>query len=153
MNQGESDTIQTLLAGEGHLLELIFTGVPLTHVLDKICSALDHQVGNVASLVLLADDDEYYLHAVAQSAAHFGFYSFRSTGIFSPNGDLLGTFEMYCCVPRTPSSSESRLIERATRLAALAIQRSDYQQDSETFSWHSKGRMGSASRVGPPSRN
>jgi hypothetical protein len=130
LHQQGSDTMQTLLTGEGYLLELISTGAPLPTVLDKVCTAIDAQVRNVASLVLLPDDDEHYLHTIAQSAAHFEFSIFRSTGIFSRSGDLLGTFEMYCCFPRTPSPGEMKLIERATHLAALAIQRHNYTEDS-----------------------
>lgn len=145
--------MQTPLAGEDHLLELISTGAPLPQVFDNLCTSLDGQVGNVASLVFLPDDDEHYLHTVAQSAAHFGFYVFRSTGIFSRSGNLLGTLETYCCLPRTPTPRETRLIERATHIAALAIQRHDREEDSGSLSLHAKGAMGGKPPEGPPSKN
>lgn len=153
MYRQESDTRQTLLVGDGHLLKLISTGAPLPYVLDEICSALDVQVGNVVSLVLFLDDDEHFMHTIAQNAAQFGLSVFCSTAILSRSDELLGTFEMYCCFPRGPTPSESKLIERATHLAALAIQRHNHEQDSGSFSFHWKGVMGRSSRQGPPSKN
>jgi hypothetical protein len=149
----ESDIIQTPLVGEGHLVELISTGAPLTHVLDKLCTALDVQVGDVVSLVLFSDDDEHYVHTIAQKAAQFGLFLFCSTAILSLSEELLGTFEMYCCFPRSPNPSESKLIERATHLAALAIQCHNYEQDSESFSLHWKDAIERSSREGPSSKN
>jgi hypothetical protein len=50
LHRHESDTIQTLLTAEGYLLELIFTGAPLPAVLDRLCSAIDAQVGSWRNL-------------------------------------------------------------------------------------------------------
>jgi hypothetical protein len=151
LHRQESDTRQTLLIGDGHLLELIFTGAPLRYVLDKICTALDVQVGNVVSLVLFLDDDEHFMHTIAQNAAQFGLSVFCCTAILSRSDELLGTLEMYCCFPRGPTPSESKLIARATHLAALAIQRHNHEQDSASLSLHWNG--GEALRQGPPSKN
>jgi hypothetical protein len=149
----ESDTTQTLLTDEGRILDLISTGAPLAHMLDKICTALDLQVGNIVSLVLLPDDEEHTRQEIAQNAEHFGLFVFCCAAILSPSEELLGTFEVYCCFPRSPSASESRLIERAAQLAALAIQGHNHEQDSERFSFHWKGAMGRSHHEGPPSKN
>lgn len=149
----ESDPIQTLLVGEGSLLDLISTGAPLAHVLDKICTGLDLQVGNIVSLVLFSDDKEHTAQTIAQSAAHFGLSVFSCTAILSPSEELLGTFEVYCCFPRSPSPSESKLIERAAQLAALAIQGHNHEQDSGRFPFHRRGATGRNFREGPPSKN
>ncbi|HKM68014.1 MAG TPA: hypothetical protein VJX70_12675 [Candidatus Acidoferrum sp.] len=121
MFRRESKIIQTVLAGEGHLLDLISKGAPLPQVLDKVCTALDLQVGNVVSLVQFLDDEEHTLHTIAQSAAEFGLTAFSCSAILSPNGEFFGTIETYCCVPRKPTASENQLIKRAAHLAALAI--------------------------------
>ena len=114
--------MQTLLVGEGHLLELMASDASLPHVLGRICNALDVQVGNVVSLVLFSDDDEHFAHTIVQSAALCGLSVFSCTAILSLSGDLLGTFEVYCCFQRSPTSTEINLIEQAADLAALAIQ-------------------------------
>src|SRR6266480_3618649 len=49
-----------------------------------------------------------------------------STPIISSDGDVLGSFAMYCQEPRGPNSQETRLIEAATQVASIAIER---QQD------------------------
>lgn len=49
--------------------------------------------------------------------------SFCTEGVFAENDELLGSLEMYCCDPRSPSADELQLIERAKCLAALAIKR------------------------------
>jgi hypothetical protein len=117
------DKIQYLLRGEEQLLQSISAPTPLRGVLDRICSALDLQIGGVYSLISLPGDDPTDLAAIARVAEHFGLHSFCSASVFAENYELLGSLGMYCCVPRRPSPSESQLIERAACLAAIAISR------------------------------
>ncbi len=128
----ESDTIPTVLVGESRLLQLISTNAPLPEVLNKICAALDVQLGNVVSLVLSAEDNEHSLHHLADQAAQFGLHVFCCSAILSPQEQLLATFETYCCCARTPTLSEASLIQRACQIAALAIQRHEH----ELAPWH-----------------
>jgi hypothetical protein len=153
MYRQESDNAETLLAGEGQLLELIFEGAPLPQVLDKVCTALDVQVGNVVSLVLFPDDEEHTLHTIAQSAASFGLTAFSCTAILSPSEEFFGTLEIYCCFPRKPNLSESELIERAAHLAALAIQHYRHDVDAERCSLDWTGATCRSRCDGPPSAN
>jgi hypothetical protein len=153
MYRQESDNAQTLLAGEGQLLELISEGAPLPQVLDKVCTALDVQVGNVVSLVLFPDDKEHTLHTVAQSAAEFGLTPFSCTAILSPSEEFFGTLEIYCCFPRKPNLNESELIERAAHLASLAIQHYYHDVNTERCSLDWNGTMGGSPHEGPPSSN
>jgi len=153
MYRRESDNMQSLLAGEGLLLELIIAGAPLPEVLDTVCTALDVQVGNVVSVVLFPDDEEHTLHTFAQSAAAFGLSAFSCTTILSRNGEFLGTLEMYSCFLRGPTPSEKKLIERATHLAALVIQNHDDQVDAESVPLDSNGMLGGSPRERPPSSN
>jgi PAS domain S-box-containing protein len=46
-----------------------------------------------------------------------------STPIFSTHGDVLGTFAMYYREPRNPGQPDLELIERATQIAGIAIER------------------------------
>ena len=147
------DNIQTRLPAEDRLLELIFTDAPLAQVLNKLCTAFDLQVGNVVSLVLFPDDEEHAVHTIARSAVDFGLFVFCCAAIFSPDEELLGTFEAYSCLPRGPTPSECKIIERAVHLAALAIQRQHNRQGSGSFPFHSKGVMGRSPRNVPPSKN
>jgi hypothetical protein len=153
MYRQESDNVQTFFAGEGQLLELIVEGAPLQEVLDKLCTALDVQVGNVVSLVLFPEDQEHTLHTIAQRAATFGLSAFSCTAILSPNEEFFGTLEMYCCFTREPNPSESKLIERATHLAALAIQNYNHDVDAESRSLDWNGVAGRSTHEGPPSSN
>jgi hypothetical protein len=121
---------QYLLSAEEQLLQSISTGAPLPEVLNGICSALDCQIGNVVSLISLPGDDASDLAEIAMNAALFGLYTFCSEGVVAENNELLGSLEMYCSVPRSPSTSEFQLIERAKCLAAIAIkldQEADHQ--------------------------
>jgi len=115
------DKIQYLLSAEERLLQSVSTGAPLPEVLNEICNALDCQVGNVVSLISLPRDDASELAEIAINAALFGLYTFCSEGVFAENDELLGSLEMYCSVPRSPSASEFQWIERAKCLAAIAI--------------------------------
>jgi len=153
MYRQESDNMQTLFAGEGQLLELIVEGAPLQEVMDKLCTALDVQVGNVVSLILFPEDQEHTLHTVAQRAAKFGLSPFSCTAILSPSEEFFGTLEIYCCFRRKPDLSESKLIERAAHLAALAIQsyNHDVEADSRSLDWN--GAEGRSPHERPPSTN
>ena len=128
---------ETLLRGEKSILELISMGAPLPGVLNRLCAAIDLQIGNVVSVILPADNQE--LHAVTRKAVQFGLQVFWSGSIPLRNEDVLGSLQMYCCVSRPPTPFELQLIERVTHLAALAIQR---QNDEEVFERFSKDWTG-----------
>ncbi|HLM82476.1 MAG TPA: PAS domain S-box protein [Terriglobales bacterium] len=57
-------------------------------------------------------------------AAEHGLRACWSTPFFSRQGQVLGTFAMYYRTPRAPSSTETELVETATRLASIAVERS-----------------------------
>jgi hypothetical protein len=115
------DKIHYLLGAEEQLLQSISARAPLPEILNGICSALDCQIGNVVSLISLLGDEATDLAETARIAALFGLYSFCSAGVVAENGELLGSLETYCCIPRSPSPREFQLIERATCLAAIGI--------------------------------
>jgi len=115
------DKIEYLLSAEEQLLQSISIHGPLPKILNRICSALDCQIGNVVSLISLPTDDASELADIAMSATLFGLHTFCSAGVVAENDERLGSLDMYCCVPRSPSSNEFRLIERAKCLAAIAI--------------------------------
>jgi hypothetical protein len=142
-----------LLAGEGQLLEMIIEGAPLPQILDRVCTALDLQVGNVVSLVLLPGDEEHTLHTIAQSAEKFGLSAFSCIAILSPGAEFLGTLETYCCFPRKPSLAESELVDRAAHLAALVIQHHNHELEIEDWSVDWAATTGRCSSEGPPSSN
>lgn len=120
---------QYLLRAEGQLLQSISDRAQLPEVLNRICNALDSQIGNVVSLITLPGDDASELAAIAMNAALFGLHTFWSEGVVAENDELLGSLEMYCCVRRRPSREEFRLIDRAKCLAGMAIKRHNEAPD------------------------
>jgi hypothetical protein len=134
-----SDKTQRLVAGEANLLEMIATDARLTSILDELCSALDAQIGKVTSMISLAGEDEE-VERVAPRATQFGFSLFYSSEIVSRDEFLLGNLEMYCCVPRTPTAGDIALIERAVLIAARAIQRDDWEEESDRLASANKKR-------------
>ena len=115
--------VQYLLRAEEQLLRSISGGIPLPQILCEICNALNSEIGNVISLACLRDDDPAVQATIVKSAGIFGLCKFCSASIVGGNEEELGSLEMYCCVSRRPFLNEIRLIERATCLAAVAIQR------------------------------
>lgn len=113
--------IQSLLSAERQLLQSISSCAPLPEVLNGICCALDGQVGDVVSLISLTGEEAGEPAANSVNPALFGLCTFCSEDIFAKDDELLGSLEMYCSVPRSPSASELQLIERAKCLAAIAI--------------------------------
>jgi len=123
VRRDEGDEIHYLLGAEEQLLWLISIRVPLPKILERICTALDCQIGNVVSLIALPGDDSVEPTEIAANAAQFGLYTFCSEGVVAGNGELLGSLEMYSCDSRGPTASEFQGIERAKCLAAIAIKR------------------------------
>jgi GAF domain-containing protein len=122
------------LLGEKNILDLISMGAPLPEVLNNVCTAIDLQIGNIVSVVLLPDDPECDFKSIARGALQFGLRLYWSADIPFRDDRVLGSFEMYCCVPRTPTAAELKLIQRATNLAALAIRRYHGDDDSGSAS-------------------
>ena len=123
LRRSSDDKIQYLMRAEEQLLQSIPARTPLLEVLDRICSTINSQIGNMVSLISLPGDDVTDHAAIARIAALFGLHAFCSAGVVAENGELLGSLEMYSCVQRRPSAREFQLIKRATCLAAIAIKR------------------------------
>jgi hypothetical protein len=119
----DNDGVGFLLRGEEQILQSITAGAPLPELLNRICSALDCEIGNVVSLVSLLDKDAADFAVMAGNAKRFGLHMFCTIGVVAENHDLLGTLEMYACEPWRPSAQEMDLIERAGCLAAIAIEK------------------------------
>jgi len=124
------DDSRRQLGGEGHILELISLGAPLPGILNRLCTAIDLQIGNVVSLVVLPNGEENQLGPLTKSAMQVGLGVFSSTGIRSRDNRLLGTFQIYCCDQRRPTRQEFQLIGRVVQLAAIALQ---HNIDKENF--------------------
>lgn len=135
---------RALLRGEESILELISGGAPLPAILNRLCAVIDLQIGNVVSVILPPGGHE--LRTDAQTASDFGLHVFWSASIPLRDEETVGSFQMYCCVSRSPSSFELQLIERVTHLAALAIRRHNDLGDFETFAWNWSPAPDSTSR-------
>jgi len=64
-------------------------------------------------------------------AAPYGLRACWSTPILSHSGKALGSFAMYYREPRSPGLSETRALEMATHLAAIAIERGLAREERE----------------------
>ena len=140
LHQQSSCKKETLLRGEKSILELISMRTPLPAVLNRLCAAIDLQIGNVVSVILPADDHE--LPTATHNALQFGLQVFWSASIPLRNEHVLGSLQIYCCASRPPTPFELQLIERVTHLAALAIQHHNDEEDFARFSrdWMSARR-------------
>ena len=111
-----------LMREEEYILQSISMRAPLQDVLNGICSALDCQIGSVISFFSLPWDDECDLSEIAMKAASFGLSNFCTQLVFSEAREQLGYLEMYSYDRKSPSDREFQLIERATCVAAVAIE-------------------------------
>jgi len=123
--ESSGESTQFLKTAEKEIQLSISAGASLAEVLNRICNALDCEIGNVISLVSLLDEDTAGFESIAGTAKQFGLHTFCSVGVFAANQELLGTLDMYSCKPELPSALELELIKRAGRLAAIAIERVD----------------------------
>jgi hypothetical protein len=138
---------EPLLRGEEIVLAMISMGAPLPGVLNKLCEAIDLQIGNVVSVILPAENHD--LHTITRNALQFGLHVFWSASIPLRNEDVLGSLQMYGCVSRSPTPFELRLIHRVTHLAGLAIKQHNDEGEFEAFSndWAAALRRGAHERV------
>jgi GAF domain-containing protein len=132
------------LTGERQILELISLGAPLPSILNKLCTAIDLQIGNVVSLVLLPDRDENHRCSVSRSATQVGLHLFSSTGLYSRDMVFLGTLEIFGCDPRQPTQCECQLIELAVHLAVIALERQKAEENCEKPPSRSRSEIESA---------
>src|SRR5437660_11383573 len=80
--RSSDDKIQYLLRAEEQLLQSIPARTPLLEVLDRICAAINSQIGNMVSLISLPGDHVVTDHAsIARIAALFGLHAFCSSGV------------------------------------------------------------------------
>lgn len=129
--------VEYVLRAEQQILHSISARIPLTDILNKICDSLNSEMGNMISLVSLPNDDDSCLANIVKSAALFGLCKFCSAAVVGGNREALGSIEMYSCLPRRPFPNEICLIERATCLAAVAINRHNDADDqgNRAHSW------------------
>ena len=111
------------LPEEGQILKSILMGETLAVTLNKLCTLVDVQVGNVVSLVCLAGAEDGFAQSIAQTARQFSLNVYLSMDIISPDHNLLGSFQVYSLNRRRPAPRDLQLIGRVTHLAAIALQR------------------------------
>jgi hypothetical protein len=139
-NTGRDDGLQYLLAGEEQILQAISADAPLPGILNAICCALDAQIGNVVSLVSVPLEAQPTDAEMGTSnASLFGLYLFHTATILGEKKQVLGLFEIFCSVRRTPSLDDELFIDRALCLAGIAIKR-----------YNESGNAGGALEIDPP---
>ena len=124
-------SFQSLTADEQRS-QSIETRTLLSETLNEICSSLDQDIGNVVSLILPYDGGAADRECIAGSASHCGLHTLCSEGIFAQHGELLGFLEIYSCVARGASAEEFQRIQRAKRLAEIAIKIYNETNDGNT---------------------
>ena len=134
-----NDNTRSQLVGERQILELISMGAPTPTILNRLCAAVDVQIGDVVSLVFLPNGEENDLWSITQSAAQVGLNVFSTTNILAHDKTLLGTLEIYSCDPRRPTPNECHLIARVIHLAAIALQCREEKEDFKRPSRPSRG--------------
>jgi PAS domain S-box-containing protein len=66
----------------------------------------------------------------------FGLRACWSTPIFAKSGRVIGTFAMYYREPRAPADADLELIERATHVAGIAIERAQLEEQLRALTAH-----------------
>src|ERR1700735_5665311 len=92
-----TDNRRCQFVGERQILELISLGAPLPGILNKLCMMIDVRIGNVVSMVSLADEADNHFGSMPTSALRAGLEIFASNQILSPEGLFLGTLVIFGC--------------------------------------------------------
>jgi len=133
---GQASSVYLLDRDSRHLLFAAGPGVPevwrqATKSFDATpantaCGAGMHARGQVVVPDMLASP-LYATWGDAVRAARFT--SVWSTPFFSKDGDVLGTFAVYSRTSRRPDAAQLELIDRATHLASVAVERHRIEAD------------------------
>ena len=151
----ERHRAEQLLAAQNRSLELLLTGSPLTDVLRALAQIVEEQAdGKVFTAIRIRDEVRGALVTVAapsltsnsiaaidslkaaadehsQLPPSMGIKAAWSTPIHALDGRVLGTFAMYFREERRPSVRETRIVEGLARIAALAVERAQNEQERE----------------------
>jgi PAS domain S-box-containing protein len=100
-------------------------GVPITPPYHGVCAQVAHQ-GTAVPIPDVATETRYS-PAWRDLLLSFGHMACRSTPVWGSDGRVLATFAMYYDHPRDPTPAEPHLIDIATHLAAIAIERDQKQ--------------------------
>jgi len=136
-----ADSRRAQVVSERQILELISLGAPLPGILNKLCMMLDVRIGDVVSIVSLADADEGHFCSMAHSALQIGLDTFSCSAILASDRSLLGMLEIFGCDPRRPTLPECQLIDRVAYLASLALQRPEADANLEAPAVKTRGRL------------
>jgi hypothetical protein len=119
---GSGEKVRVLVGADEEILHALSAGMPLPYLLNRICSVLDCEIGNVVSLICMVGEETADFAVIADNAKKFGLHRFDSTRIEAANHRLLGTLETYSCERGQPSPGELDLMQHAACLAATAIE-------------------------------
>ncbi len=142
----EHKQTESLLVGQTRMLELLVNDAPLTQVLDVLCEMVEAHSEGLMCSIFLTDKSSVSLRCVAAPSWHsipkstsieFDLaHACWSTPIVSESGKILGTFTMYSRQPRQPTPRECKVLEIATRLAGVAIERKQAEQQLQYDAFH-----------------
>lgn len=133
-----------LLSDDGlHLLHGAAPGLPATYSAAIDGLRIGPTVGSCGTAahrretVIVADIQNDPLWADYRTLAeHHALRSCWSAPILSPQGAVLGTFAMYSASVRVPSAADAQVIELATRIAGIAIERQRSKQRMRHMAHH-----------------
>ncbi len=134
----EHKQTESLLLGQTKMLEMLVTEAPLADVLDVLCRMVeDHSDGLTCAIYLKEWGQKQNRKSARQIKRQSSIpYVGWSTPIISESGKVLGTLTMYASQPRQPTARESRVLEIATRLAGIAIERKEVEQQLHYDAFH-----------------
>ncbi len=176
---------EKLRKGQGHLLEMVARGAPLTSTLDELMRLIEGQSEGVICTIMLLDDDGVSLRPGAAPslpreymasldgfpigpdvgscgaamfrlepvivadimtdplwerykalAEPYGLRACWSTPIYLDRRQVLGSFAMYYRELRSPDQDDMRLIDVATHLAGIAIERTRRERELNQHKEH-----------------
>ena len=120
---------------EARTLEMIVTGEALGTILKALAEAIDHELpGSAPSIVLFEHGGARVRHGVAGSAPPEG--SLSATQIFASDGRPLGVLELHPVATHVPDDWKQETVARATRIAGIAIERRQLEDQLRALSQH-----------------
>ena len=119
---------------EARILEMLVTGDPLGAILDALVEAVDRELpGSAPTLVLFEHDGARTRHGALDGN---GDDEVVSAPILARDGRRLGALELHPGTAHAPDEWKDEMAVRATRIAGIAIERRQLEEQLHALSQH-----------------
>jgi PAS domain S-box-containing protein len=121
---------------EARVLEMLVTGEPLGAILEALVEAVERELPGSAPALVLVDPDGPSVLGKGDSGEGLRNDDVVSSAIVASDGRLLGALRLHLGTAHAPDDWKDEMAVRATRIAGIAIERRQLEEQLYALSQH-----------------